>query len=672
MTSRNTQKRKPGGFAHSKQKRRKVVNFHNAADRHRAVKPKRWLLQRERKQLPIFASRQNILDVIHQHTNAIIVSETGSGKTTQIPQYLHEDGFTKGGQIAVTQPRRVAAITVATRVASEMGVKLGREVGYTIRFDDTSSDATKIKYLTDGMLLREAMAGPSFKKYSVVVLDEAHERSLHTDVLFAILKGIQQKRTDLKVIIMSVTLTSEQFSSYFHNAPVLRILGRCHEVDVRYCQSPDDDYVDASVITVLQIHLKEPEGYILVFLTGQEEIESASKLLNDKVKSFPKECGNLCVLPFYASLPQRQQVKVFEPIESGKRKVILATNIAETSITINGVVCVIDCGMAKKRTFFHKTGMDTLIPTPISKSEAWQRCGRAGREQAGVCFRLYTEESFERMTDHVVPEILRTNLSQVILQIKALGIDNILSFDFMVKPKRSAVKKSMKQLHELGALNDKMGLSDLGRRMARLPLGTQSARALLASAEFGCARELLTAVAMLSVDNVWFSPSDRRKEADACKRRFAREEGDLITLLNVYEAFEESKFSKKWCFDNFLNWRALTKAKHVRHQLEQHCNRMKLTLSSCDGEYEKVLRCLVSGFFLHTARLQPDGTYLTLSDNQVVQIHPSSVLFGKKPECVIYSELVMTSKRYIRDVVRIEAKWLPELAPRFFSSSVER
>jgi pre-mRNA-splicing factor ATP-dependent RNA helicase DHX16 len=374
----------------------------------------------QRKTLPIFSFRNKILNSIKEHQILIIVAETGSGKTTQIPQYLYEIGYGSNGQrIAVTQPRRVAAMSVSKRVADEMGVVLGNEVGYTIRFEDKTSDKTVLKYLTDGMLLKEFLIQPDLKNYIVIMIDEAHERTLHTDILFGLVKDITRERKDLKLIISSATLDAEKFSEYFDDAPIFYIPGRKFTVDVYHTLSPEADYIQATIITIMQIHVTQNAGDILVFLNGQSEIENVEEQLLKKVELFGKKIKELIILPIYANLPPEKQILVFQKTPLNSRKVVLATNIAETSLTIDGIVYVIDPGFHKQNVYHPKTGIETLLITPISKASAEQRKGRAGRVASGKCFRLYTEHAFlEEMDQNTIPEIQRTNLSSVLLLMK--------------------------------------------------------------------------------------------------------------------------------------------------------------------------------------------------------------------------------------------------------------
>ncbi|XP_046718385.1 LOW QUALITY PROTEIN: pre-mRNA-splicing factor ATP-dependent RNA helicase DHX16-like [Silurus meridionalis] len=387
------------------------------------AKQQKQSIQEVRRSLPIFPYREDLLAAIRDHQILIIEGETGSGKTTQIPQYLLEDGYTKGGmKVGCTQPRRVAAMSVAARVAQELAVKLGNEVGYSIRFEDCTSKRTVLKYMTDGMLLREFLTEPELASYSAIIIDEAHERTLHTDILFGLIKDIARFRPDLKVLVASATLDTERFSCFFDNAPVFRIPGRRFPVNIYYTKAPEADYLEACVVSVLQIHVTQAPGDVLVFLTGQEEIEACCDLLQERCRRFGSKISELIVLPIYANLPSDMQAKIFNPTPPGARKVVVATNIAETSLTIDGIIYVIDPGFCKQKSYNARTGMESLIVTPCSRASANQRAGRAGRVAAGKCFRLYTAWAYKHeMEETTVPEIQTTKLGNVVLLLKSLA-----------------------------------------------------------------------------------------------------------------------------------------------------------------------------------------------------------------------------------------------------------
>ncbi|XP_007193181.2 probable ATP-dependent RNA helicase DHX35 isoform X4 [Balaenoptera ricei] len=607
-------------------------------------------IEQQRQKLPVFKLRNHILYLIENYQTVVIVGETGCGKSTQIPQYLAEAGWTAEGRVVgVTQPRRVAAVTVAGRVAEERGAVLGHEVGYCIRFDDcTNPLATRIKFLTDGMLVREMMVDPLLTKYSAIMLDEAHERTLYTDIAIGLLKKIQKKRGDLRLIVASATLDAEKFWDFFNQndtsdpardtCVILTVEGRTFPVDIFYLQSPVPDYIKSTVETVMKIHQTEGDGDILAFLTGQEEVETVVSMLIEQARALGRTGmkRHLRVLPMYAGLPSFEQMKVFERVSRTVRKVIVATNVAETSITISGIVYVIDCGFVKLRAYNPRTAIECLVVVPVSQASASQRAGRGGRSRSGKCYRLYTEEAFDQLPQSTVPEMQRSNLAPVILQLKALGIDNVLRFHFMSPPPAQSMVQALELLYALGG-------------------------------NFGCSQEILSIAAMMQIQNVFVVPSNQKSQAIRVHRKFAVEEGDHLTMLNVYEAFIKHNKNSQWCQEHFLNYKGLVRAVTVREQLKKLLVKFQVPKKSSEGDPDPVLRCIVSGFFANAARFHSTGAYRTIRDDHELHIHPASVLYAEKPpRWVIYNEVIQTSKYYMRDVTAIESAWLLELAPHFY------
>jgi pre-mRNA-splicing factor ATP-dependent RNA helicase DHX16 len=446
-----------------------------------------------RKSLPIYSYREELLEAVKQFQTLIIVGETGSGKTTQLPQYLMEAGYTQNGKkIGCTQPRRVAAMSVAARVAEERGTKLGTEVGYSIRFEDCTTEKTELKYMTDGMLLREFLTEPDLGGYSCLIIDEAHERSLHTDILFGLVKDISRFRPDLKLLISSATMDANKFSKYFDDAPIFNIPGRKFPVEVYHTAAPEANYLAAAITTIMTIHITQDPGDILLFLTGQEEIEQAQESLIQITKSLGNRIPELIICPIYANLPSEMQSKIFEPTPEGARKVVLSTNIAETSITIDGVIYVIDPGFCKQNNFNPRTGMESLVVVPASRASANQRKGRAGRVAPGKCFRLYTAWAYQNeLEENTTPEIQRTNMTSTVLLLKSLGINDLMSFDFMDAPPAETLIRALEQLYALGALNDRGELTKLGRRMAEFPTDPMLAKTLIAAENYQCTEEVI-------------------------------------------------------------------------------------------------------------------------------------------------------------------------------------
>ncbi|XP_010641768.1 pre-mRNA-splicing factor ATP-dependent RNA helicase DHX16 [Fukomys damarensis] len=627
-------------------------------------------IQAVRRSLPVFPFREELLAAIADHQVLIIEGETGSGKTTQIPQYLFEEGYTKKGmKIACTQPRRVAAMSVAARVAREMGVKLGNEVGYSIRFEDCTSERTVLRYMTDGMLLREFLSEPDLASYSVVMVDEAHERTLHTDILFGLIKDVARFRPELKVLVASATLDTARFSTFFDDAPIFRIPGRRFPVDIFYTKAPEADYLEACVVSVLQIHVTQPPGDILVFLTGQEEIEAACEMLQDRCRRLGSKIRELLVLPIYANLPSDMQARIFQPTPPGARKVVVATNIAETSLTIEGIIYVLDPGFCKQKSYNPRTGMESLTVTPCSKASANQRAGRAGRVAAGKCFRLYTAWAYQHeLEETTVPEIQRTSLGNVVLLLKSLGIHDLMHFDFLDPPPYETLLLALEQLYALGALNHLGELTTSGRKMAELPVDPMLSKMILASEKYSCSEEILTVAAMLSVNNsIFYRPKDKVVHADNARVNFFLPGGDHLVLLNVYTQWAESGYSSQWCYENFVQFRSMRRARDVREQLEGLLERVEVGLSSCQGDYIRVRKAITAGYFYHTARLTRSG-YRTVKQQQTVFIHPNSSLFEQQPRWLLYHELVLTTKEFMRQVLEIESSWLLEVAPHYYKA----
>ncbi|CAL9781591.1 unnamed protein product [Musa acuminata subsp. burmannicoides] len=647
-------------------------------------------LERQRQRLPVFRYRDAILYLVENHATTIIVGETGSGKTTQIPQYLKEAGWAEGGRVvACTQPRRLAVQSVASRVAEEMGVKIGEEVGYTIRFEDqTNPSVTVIKFLTDGVLIREMMDDPLLTKYSVIMVDEAHERSLSTDMLLGLLKKIQRRRPELRIIISSATIEAKSMSTFFqarkkdlrhaaedsvpsHLPAVLSVEGKGYTVEIHYVEEPVPDYLQAAVGTVLSINDKEPAGDILVFLTGQDDIDAAVKLLREDTQDDRRRTSGLLVLPLYSGLSRVDQDLVFAPTPKGKRKVVISTNIAETSLTLEGVVYVVDSGFSKQRFYNPISDIESLVVTPISKASARQRAGRAGRIQPGKCFRLYTEEYFlKEMPTEGIPEMQRSNLVSCVIQLKALGIDNILGFDWLASPPPEAMVRALEVLYSLGILDEDAKLtSPIGYQVAEIPLDPMISKMILSACNFGCSEEIITIAAVLSVQSIWVSMWGAQKEFDEVKLRFAAAEGDHVTYLNVYKGFLNSGKSSQWCYKNYLNYQAMKKVVDVREQLSRLLRRLGLALKSCEKDTQILRKAIIAGFFANSCHLEEyshNGLYKTVRSSEEVYIHPSSVLFRVNPKWVVYHSLVSTNKHYMRNVIAIDPSWLIEAAPHFY------
>lgn len=646
-------------------------------------------IREQRESLPVFAVRSKLMKLVADNNMLVVVGETGSGKTTQITQYLAEEGYGDKGMIACTQPRRVAAISVAKRVSEEVGCKLGEEVGYQIRFEDHTSKNTVIKYMTDGMLEKEALTDPNMTKYSVIMVDEAHERTVATDVLFALLRdAVRHRKGGLKLIIASATLDSTKFSRYFDGCPVFHIKGRTFPVKEYYTKKPEPDYISATIDTVMDIHINGSPGDILVFLTGREEIETTCETIVQRMSAIYKvdnSVPELIVLPIYSAMPSEMQSRIFEPTPSGKRKVVVATNIAETSITIDGIYYVIDPGFVKVNAYDPKLGMDSLIVQPISRAQAEQRAGRAGRTGPGVCYRLYTKSAFQReMAPDTVPEIQRQNLSNTALMLKAMGIDDVMHFGFMDRPEDETILAALHELYILDALDSEGHITRVGRYMSYFPMEPLLSKTLIQSIAFHCSYEVLTIISMLSVPEVFYRPRDKRDKADKAKRQFDDYTGDHLTLLNVYEKWEAAGRTRRWCDEHYIHEKAMRKARDVKKQLirilqqiDRRERRDNSSIISCHGDRQEILKAFVSGYFKNCAKrvnntghYDEEGTYRTLVENTAVQMHPSSALFRKSgAEYVIYHTLILTSKEYMHCVTKIDPLWLIKYAPRFYKKA---
>ncbi|XP_045516306.1 pre-mRNA-splicing factor ATP-dependent RNA helicase PRP16 isoform X1 [Pieris brassicae] len=630
---------------------------------------KKKTISEQRRFLPVFAVREELMQVIRENNVIIIVGETGSGKTTQLTQYLHEEGFSKLGMIGCTQPRRVAAMSVAKRVADEMGARLGEEVGYAIRFEDCTSPNTVIKYMTDGILLREGLREPDLDNYCAVIMDEAHERSLSTDMLFGLLREVVARRSDLKLIVTSATMDSSKFATFFGNVPTFTIPGRTFPVETFFAKNVCEDYVDGAVKQALQIHLQPDEGDILIFMPGQEDIEVTCEVLTERLGDLDA-APPLTVLPIYSQLPADLQAKIFQRAPPGQRKCIVATNIAETSLTVDGIMYVIDCGYCKLKVYNPRIGMDALQIYPVSQANARQRAGRAGRTGPGKAFCLYTQRQFQHeLLSATVPEIQRTNLANTVLLLKSLGVEDLLAFHFMDPPPQDTILNSMYQLWILGALDGTGALTPLGRQMAEFPLDPPQCHMLIVSAQMGCSAEVLIIVSMLSVPTVFYRPQGREEESDSVKEKFQVPESDHLTLLHLYNQWKSNNYSSSWCTEHFVHAKAMRKVREVRQQLKDILQQQRLPLLSCGTDWDTVRKCICSAYFQQAARLKGIGEYVNCRTGMPCHLHPTSALFGlgNSPDYVVYHELMMTSKEYMHCVTAVDGRWLAELGPMFFS-----
>ncbi|KFG86605.1 putative ATP-dependent RNA helicase (Hrh1) [Metarhizium anisopliae] len=677
-------------------------------------------LLKTRQELPIWQYRHQIQEALLGPKNEvlILVGETGSGKSTQVPQFLYRESWCKrrkvrvpspedevyvGGCIAITQPRRVAATTLAHRVSQEAGTPLvkGRKegvVGYSVRFDHQVPKGTKIKFLTEGTLLQELLRDPYLRRYNAIIVDEIHERSLDVDLLVGFLKQIlssdQKMRggVPLKVVIMSATADVDAIQSFFNDSSiysdarlvkVLRIKGRQFPVEVTHEPQPVADIQDSLVKRIFKIHMEEPlPGDVLAFLTGQEEIESAQKLIEEYATTLASNVPKVKVFPLYGQLSIDGQREAFLPAQTKfTRKIVLATNIAETSVTVPGVRYVVDGGKAKIKQYRPRLGMESLLAKPISKSSALQRTGRAGREASGKCFRLYTERAFDTLQESDLPEILRNDVLGAVLTMKARGVQDVLAFPLMDAPESEALEKALLNLHYLGALSDDGCITSAGEKMARLPIPPSLGAVLLAAGEpeFDCVLEVIDIISCITSGEDIFlqvQSEEAQEEIEGFRKEVRRREGDLITYLTTMQRYcSESVNRFEWCKQKKINMRNIKQALNIRRQLRGICLKERLLsepplpdpqpFTPPNPERAKaVLRCFLRGYALKTAMLAPDASYITVHGKHVVAIHPASVLHGQKKEAIMFLDHVYTNKNYAKKVSAICATWIEEALQR--------
>lgn len=621
-------------------------------------------------ELPITARREEIVKTIRDHQVVVLSGETGSGKSTQIPKLCLEAGRGRAGRIACTQPRRIAAISVAERVASELGQKPGEGVGYRIRFQEECGPGTVIKFLTDGMLLSEAHADPMLSGYDTIIIDEAHERSLNIDFLIGLLRNLLNKRPDLKLIITSATIDTAKFSGAFGNAPIIEVSGRTWPVEVVFHPPEEGDeelsWPERVMPVFRQLVDETASGDILIFMpTEQDILETREKLSGEAGKR------NLELLPLYARLPQSEQQKIFRT--SGGRKVIIATNIAETSLTIPGIKYVIDTGVARILHYHPASGTYGLPVEPVSRSSADQRKGRSGRVENGVCHRLYSEEDYLSRKEYTPPEIVRTNLAEVVLRMVDLGIEDIAGFPFIDPPSRQGIQDAVRTLEELGALKSRrrdrqLRLTHDGRYMARLPLDPRLSRVLLQAARECCLDEVLPIVAALTIQDPREYPQEKLGTAREQHARFADPASDFLFYLNLWTFLEKNpsaKETKRICKESFLSFRRIQEWRDIFGQLKKLVRGEGFRTSTADlsdpeKRYAAIHRSLLSGFLSHIA-IKGEGHEYRTTRNRSFFIFPGSVLFSKGPEWGFALEYVKTARVYGRTMARIDPDWLPEL-----------
>lgn len=623
------------------------------------------------KDLPVYKQKQRILEALDQNQVIVVESPTGSGKTTQLPIILNEAGYTEKGIIGITQPRRIATLSVCEYIAGQLNVKIPSVVGYKMRFEDETLPETRIKILTDGTLLQELKGDPLLGKYSVVMVDEAHERSLNIDFVLGLLKNILKARSDFKVIISSATINTEIFSRYFDHCPVVSIDTQTWPVDLFYesegFQLNPDQLPEKIYHVIEEVEEADFEGDVLVFLSGEKIIKDSLNFLATSPLRH-----KLHLVPLYGRLSKEEQEKIFIPTPQGKRKVVLSTNIAETSVTIDGITVVIDSGLAKINYYNPHTYTSSLLEMPISRASANQRKGRAGRTQAGRCYRLYTQNDFKKRDEYTLEEIFRTDLSEVVLRMAELGISNFESFDFLSSPDREAVHGAVETLNLLDALGPDRLLSDIGQKMALFPLLPRLSRILIEAVLYypQIIGEALIIVAFLSTRNPYSLPPGEEIEARRAHHKFRDRMGDFLAYINMYRQFKRSGNKEKFCKDYYLDEKILTEIVNIVEQLEEIIADMGVPLLS-GGSTKDLLCATARGLVQFVCVRVKNNTYRSLKAEKII-IHPGSVLFRANPPYIVAGEIVKTSRMFARSVSLLDKKWLEDIHPVLGSGLLEK
>ena len=620
--------------------------------------------------LPVTGKKEDIAELIKANQVLILCGETGSGKTTQLPKICLSIGRGAAGLIGHTQPRRIAARTVADRIAEELGEPLGKSVGYKIRFNDKTHAESLIKLMTDGILLAESQNDPYLNQYDTIIIDEAHERSLNIDFLLGYMKWLLPKRPDLKLIITSATIDTERFSKHFNNAPIIEVSGRTYPVEMRYRpierESEEDDEtgddLQNAILDAVDELYRDLRGDVLIFLSGEREIRETTDSLK---KHHPNQYE---ILPLYSKLSVSEQERVFNP-KGGKIRIILATNVAETSLTVPNIRGVIDTGHGRISRYSHRSKIQRLPIERISQSSANQRAGRCGRVAEGICIRLYSREDYEARPEFTEPEIMRTNLSAVILQMTALKLGDIEDFPFLEPPDDKMIRDGKTMLHEVNALDKSGKLTETGRQLAKFPTDPKLARMLLAAHEEGCLSEVSIIVSALSIQDPREKPADKMAQAEAKHAQFRHAESDFLSLLNLWNVFEEQKNHlsnnklRKYCTDNFLSYLRMREWFDIHAQIMQVVKgELKMTLNSTDAAYENIHRALLTGLLSNIGFRHEQYEYLGARGLKFF-IFPGSGQHKAKPKWIMAAEQVETSKVYARTVAKIEPEWIEAVAP---------
>lgn len=613
--------------------------------------------------LPVYQHRGEILDALKDHQVVVVESPTGSGKTTQIPLILHESGYTDEKMVGVTQPRRIATLSVCDFIKKQIDDK-ETFVGYKMRFSDTTTPRTRLKIMTDGILLMELKADPLLSQYSVILVDEAHERSLNIDFVLGLLLNIIHERKDFKVIVSSATINTKVFSDFFNKAPIISIQARIHPVDIHYkpLSNPRDRYEIFDVIENIVIHnVTSTSGDILIFLPGEADIKTCMRQLEmSSVKH------KLTIYPLYGRLSKEEQERVFIPTPKNKTKVVIATNIAETSVTIDGIKTVIDSGIAKMNYYNQKDFTSSLITLPISRSSCEQRSGRAGRTSPGECYRLYSEKDYTLRPQFGLEEILRVDLSEVVLRMSELAIYEYEKFPFITKPKQSAIKSAQETLTFIGAIDSSRHLTKVGEYMVHFPLSPRHSRVIVEAMlnYVQVLDEVLIAVAFISSKTPFFLPPDNIDEARAAHQAFQNEDGDFISYLTIFHELERKNSLKEkeaYCKKNYLDFPSMMEIVHVHEQLGQIVSSFGIPLTK-GGSKKDFLICLASGLIQFVCQKDSRNMYHSATAEKIF-IHPGSSWFKQLPMYLLAGEIVMTSKMYARSVSPLKKEWLDQIHP---------
>ena len=614
------------------------------------------------RKLPVYEQKSRILDALKGNQVIVVESPTGSGKTTQIPVILHEAGYSTNGIIGVTQPRRIAALSVSEFIAKQMGVPMPGLIGYKMRFEDRTDQSTVVKIMTDGILLQEMKLDPSLSRYSVIMVDEAHERSLNIDFILGLLKRVLEARPEFKVIISSATINAEVFSAYFGDCPVVKIETQVYPVAIVWEPPTVEGNPDALTDKIEQIINRvigdKRDGDILVFLPGERAIKDCMQRL-----AFSESRNRIHIVPLYARLGKDEQERVFDKAPLGKRKIIISTNIAETSVTIDGVTSVIDSGQAKLNFYNPKTYTASLVQVPISKASCNQRKGRAGRTAPGFCYRLYSRDDFENRSLFTMEEIYRTDLSEVVLRMAELGITDFERFDFISKPPRSGILGAMDILNLLEALNPDRTLSTVGQMMCAFPLLPRLSRMIVeAIMKYpDVLEEVLIASAFLSTQSPYILPPGEEMEARKAHHAFRDPAGDFVSYLRMYKAFKDARHKTKFCEHSYLDERTMLEILRIKEQIEMIVHELGVPISS-GGSSEDYLCAVSRGLIQFVCARQDRGLFSTLTAEKV-QIHPGSVMYRENPDFIVAGEIVRTTRMYAMSVSPLTRRMLARISP---------